>query len=101
METYEVRVFPRAETFVIIISYFVSSRQACGENLKRYGTRMDALWAFRAAYNEARKVKRMQDDFCAKAEGGQWDQLTEHQFPESLQWEMLVDVLRGRVKVRE
>ncbi|KAI0692573.1 hypothetical protein BC835DRAFT_1416500 [Cytidiella melzeri] len=74
-------------------------KQACGENLKRYGTRMDSLWAFRSAYNEARKVKQLQDDFCATAEAGLWGQLTDHTFPDSLQWEMLVDVLRGRVKI--
>ena len=32
-----------------------------------------------------------------KALAGQWDGLGA--FPESLQWEALVDVLRGRVKV--
>ena len=60
---------------------------------------MDAIWAFRSAYNEARKVKQLQDDFCSKAEVGLWDELTDQNFPDSLQWEMLVDVLRGRVKV--
>lgn len=59
---------------------------------------MDALWAFRSAYNEARKVKQQQDDFCFRAEAGLWDELTHQQFPNNLQWEMLVDVLRGRVK---
>ncbi|KAI0340770.1 hypothetical protein BDW22DRAFT_1359586 [Trametopsis cervina] len=74
-------------------------KQACGENLIRYGTRMDALWAFRSAYNEARKIKHLQDNFCVKAEAGLWDELTEREFPENLQWEMLVDVLRGRVRI--
>lgn len=60
---------------------------------------MDALWAFRWAYNEARQVKQLQDDFCVKAEAGLWGELSDHRFPNSLQWEMLVDVLRGRVKV--
>ncbi|KAJ7694909.1 hypothetical protein B0H17DRAFT_1274452 [Mycena rosella] len=42
------------------------------------------------AYNKACKVKHAQDAFCAAAEKGLWDEL---------QWEALVDVLRGRVKV--
>ncbi|KAJ7143728.1 hypothetical protein C8R44DRAFT_827345 [Mycena epipterygia] len=58
-------------------------------------TRMDAAWNFRQAYNEARKIKDAQDAFCAVAENGLWD--GESAYPESLQ--VLVDVLRGRVKV--
>ncbi|TFK43732.1 carbohydrate esterase family 9 protein [Crucibulum laeve] len=73
-------------------------KQACGENLIRYGTRMDSMWSFRSAYNEARKVKNMQDAYCAKAEAGLWGAL-DGPFPESYQWEMLVDVLRGKVKI--
>ncbi|KAG6880354.1 hypothetical protein C0992_007765 [Termitomyces sp. T32_za158] len=73
-------------------------QQACGENLRKYGTRMDSMWAFRSAYNEARKVKLAQDAFCAKAEAGLWESI-DNEFPESLQWEALVDVLRGRVKI--
>ena len=65
----------------------------------RYGNRMDSVWSYRRAYNEARKIKQEQDGFCALAEAGQWNELTKDQFPENLQWEMLVDVLRGRVKV--
>lgn len=60
---------------------------------------MDAIWAFRSAYNEARKVKLQQDNFCAKADAGLWEEIAGQSFPENLQWEMLVDVLRGRVKV--
>ncbi|EKM59751.1 uncharacterized protein PHACADRAFT_181721 [Phanerochaete carnosa HHB-10118-sp] len=74
-------------------------KQACGENLRRYGNRMDAIWSFRSAYNEARKVKQQQDDFCTKAEAGLWEDIAGQSFPENLQWEMLVDVLRGRVKI--
>ncbi|KAJ7028309.1 hypothetical protein C8F04DRAFT_1291263 [Mycena alexandri] len=63
-----------------------------------YGqTRMDAAWNFRQAYNEARKIREAQDDFCAAAQTGKWDGRSA--FPESLQWEALVDVLRGRVKL--
>lgn len=78
-------------------------KQACGENPHGvYGaTRMDSIWALRTAYNEARKVKEKQDVFCAKADAGLWrDVAAMGEFPESLQWEALVDVLRGRVKIQ-
>lgn len=73
---------------------------------------MDAAWNFRNAYNEARKIKDAQDEFCRHAEAGRWKYLEDAvghgrrgdkkklpPFPEDLQWESLVDVLRGRVKV--
>ncbi|KAJ7105170.1 hypothetical protein C8R44DRAFT_715403 [Mycena epipterygia] len=74
-------------------------KHACGENPSRVysQTRMDSAWEFRRAYNEARKIKDAQDGFCAAAEQGLWD--GKAPFPESLQWESLVDVLRGRVKL--
>ncbi|KAI0074162.1 carbohydrate esterase family 9 protein [Panus rudis PR-1116 ss-1] len=74
-------------------------KHACGENPDRVysGTRMDTTWAFRQGYNKAREIKNAQDAFCAKAEAGKWSGLGE--FPEDYQWEALVDVLRGRVKV--
>lgn len=63
-----------------------------------YGfTRMDTAWSFRQAYEKARQIKQTQDEFCSKAVRGEWAGLGE--FPEDLQWEALVDVLRGRVKV--
>ncbi|KAF7364300.1 Composite domain of metallo-dependent hydrolase [Mycena sanguinolenta] len=70
-------------------------KHACGENPDRvYGqTRMDAAWGFRQVYNEARKLRDAQDAFCAAP----WDGRSA--FPEDLQWEALVDVLRGRVKL--
>ena len=49
------------------------------------------------SYETARKIKESQDQYCEKALAGQWHGLGE--FPEDLQWEALVDVLRGRVKV--
>ncbi|KAJ7793926.1 hypothetical protein B0H14DRAFT_2392986 [Mycena olivaceomarginata] len=75
-------------------------KHACGENPSRVysGTRMDTQWAFRQAYNTARILKEKQDTYCAKALAGQWNGLGD--FPEDLQWEALVDVLRGRVKVQ-
>lgn len=77
----------------------ITDRQTCGEDLRqRYGTRMDTTWALRSAYDQARKIKHEQDDFCQKAAAGQWHAISDP-FPQSVQWEMLVDVLRGRVKV--
>jgi hypothetical protein len=58
---------------------------------------MDTIWAFRAIYNEARKVKEAQDDYCSKAVAHDWAGLG--RFPEALEYEALVDVLRGRVRV--
>ncbi|KIM40067.1 hypothetical protein M413DRAFT_446222 [Hebeloma cylindrosporum] len=74
-------------------------KHACGENPSRVysGTRMDTIWAFRQGYDSARRIKEKQDDYCRRALHGQWQDLGE--FPEDLQWEALVDVLRGRVKV--
>lgn len=61
---------------------------------------MDTMWSLRLAYAEAAKVKVAQEEFCAKAENGLWDSINTP-FPEDLKWEALVDVLRGRVKVRK
>ncbi|KAF9450406.1 carbohydrate esterase family 9 protein [Macrolepiota fuliginosa MF-IS2] len=75
-------------------------KHACGENPSRtyQGTRMDTSWAFREAYAKARKIKQEQDKFCSSVLNSNW-QLNDPHFPEELQWEALVDVLRGRVKV--
>ncbi|KAH6915125.1 hypothetical protein BKA70DRAFT_566770 [Coprinopsis sp. MPI-PUGE-AT-0042] len=73
-------------------------KQACGENLKAYGTRMDTIWSLRSAYSQARRVKLAQDEYCSLVEANLWDSIT-GPFPEEFQWEMLIDVLRGRVKV--
>ncbi|KAH9899532.1 composite domain of metallo-dependent hydrolase [Cubamyces lactineus] len=73
--------------------------QSCGENVKGYGNRMDIVWALRSAYAEARRVRDAQDAFCARAEAGLWNEISDDSYPEDLRWETLVDVLRGRVKV--
>ncbi|KAA1466778.1 hypothetical protein DENSPDRAFT_766715 [Dentipellis sp. KUC8613] len=73
-------------------------KQSCGENLDRYGTRMDSAWSFRSAYAEAQKIKGAQDAYCEMAQAGLWGSLS-GKFPEDLKWEALVDVLRGRVKI--
>jgi len=49
------------------------------------------------SYDTARKIKDKQDGYCRSTLAGQWQGLGE--YPEDLQWEALVDVLRGRVKV--
>ncbi|KAI6103408.1 hypothetical protein F5141DRAFT_1293329 [Pisolithus sp. B1] len=74
-------------------------KHACGENpsIVYSMTRMDSAWAFRSAYESARKLRDAQDEFCSKVEAGLWSGLEE--FPEDLQWEALVDVLRGKVKL--
>ncbi|KAG6834546.1 hypothetical protein H0H93_009038 [Arthromyces matolae] len=85
-------------------------KHACGENPSRVysQTRMDSAWNFRQAYETARKIKVSQDAFCARVEKirhGSWWSESIHKkiaalgaFPQDLQWEALVDVLRGRVK---
>lgn len=60
---------------------------------------MDTMWGFRSAYEEARKVRDAQDAYCAKAESGLWESLPS-EVPKDLKWEALVDVLRGKVKVK-
>ena len=49
------------------------------------------------SYNTALKIKKEQDEYCSHALAGRWKNIGK--FPENLQWEALVDVLRGRVKV--
>ncbi|KAF8597515.1 hypothetical protein BDV93DRAFT_479402 [Ceratobasidium sp. AG-I] len=75
-------------------------KHACGENPSRVykQTRMDSIWEFRKAYNSAREILRKQDAFCARVESGSVD-WSHESYPESLEFEALVDVLRGRVKV--
>lgn len=70
-----------------------------GPSAKRKGRSHDLrhIVTFSASYDTARKIKEGQDAYCAKALAGEWDNLGD--FPEDLQWEALVDVLRGRVKV--
>ncbi|KAG6867580.1 hypothetical protein C0993_000948 [Termitomyces sp. T159_Od127] len=93
-------------------------KHACGENPSRvyFQSRMDSAWKFREAYESARKLKVAQDAFCARVEdisrsrqrGWLWHANWSVQsrvadlgeFPQDLRWEALVDVLRGRVKVR-
>ncbi|KAK7032886.1 carbohydrate esterase family 9 protein [Favolaschia claudopus] len=74
-------------------------KHACGENPARVyqGTRMDTVWSLRKAYDEARTMKKAQDEYCAKALSGRWAGLGS--FPSELALEALVDILRGKFKV--
>ncbi|KAH7908517.1 hypothetical protein BJ138DRAFT_1068672 [Hygrophoropsis aurantiaca] len=80
-------------------------KHACGENPSRVYSqnRMDTGWNFRQAYDTARKIRDAQDAFCAKVEAGEWDDDYAAEgaeaYPEDLQWEALVDVLRGKVRL--
>jgi hypothetical protein len=58
---------------------------------------VDTVWSQRQAYDKARSIKQAQDDYCEKALEDKWEGLGT--FPEELQWEALVEVLRGHVKV--
>lgn len=61
---------------------------------------MDASWNFRQAYNTANEIKISQDAFCDAVENGDWESVDGKSVPEDYQWESLVDVLRGKVRVR-
>ncbi|KAG2130176.1 uncharacterized protein EDB93DRAFT_1323346 [Suillus bovinus] len=63
------------------------------------GSHFDHSLTPRWRHMNARKLRDAQDAFCAKAESDSWDDLAGNAFPEDLQWESLVDVLRGRVKL--
>ncbi|KAI0251330.1 hypothetical protein BJV78DRAFT_1282605 [Lactifluus subvellereus] len=75
-------------------------KQSVGESTDRYGNRMDIMWSYRQAYKRASQIKTAQDAYCAKAEAGLWNSISDN-FPEGFQFEALVDVLRGRVKVSQ
>ncbi|KAG9112790.1 hypothetical protein FRC07_007874, partial [Ceratobasidium sp. 392] len=76
-------------------------KHACGENPSGVysQTRMDSIWRFRQAYDKARQILHEQNEYCASAEAGRWNELQGKDFPENLEYEALVDVLRGKVKV--
>lgn len=57
------------------------------------------MYTCASRYDTARQIKQSQDAYCADAFAGNWDALKDRSYPEDLQWEALVDVLRGRVKV--
>ncbi|KAG6832608.1 hypothetical protein H0H92_014444 [Tricholoma furcatifolium] len=51
----------------------------------------------RLSYKKAHNLMTKQDEYCELALAGKWKGLGS--FPQDLQWEALVDVVRGRVKV--
>lgn len=79
-------------------------KMATGENQKRQfqnavsgpTTRIGESFWFRKAYDNARRVKAEQDRWCEAATTGR---LMTHEYPRSLEWQTLVDVLRGDVRV--
>ncbi|KAJ1304899.1 hypothetical protein OPQ81_006033 [Rhizoctonia solani] len=77
------------------------TKHACGENPSGVysQTRMDSVWNFRQAYNRAREIVKKQDEYCASVQAGRWNDIQGKEFPEDLEYESLVDVLRGRTKV--
>ncbi|RKP05677.1 hypothetical protein THASP1DRAFT_19507, partial [Thamnocephalis sphaerospora] len=84
-------------------------KMACGENPKNVysaqnrapTTRMGEAWLFRQRLERAQKLKRHQDNWCAAAErlDGSDSVLLSEAFPESLEDESLVALLRGKVKL--
>jgi hypothetical protein len=82
-------------------------KNACGENAKNvYGrvgekgpfSRMGEGWEFRHAYEQARNYVNAQDDWCALAKSVGVKKMKSY-LPKELKWEMLGEVLRGRVMV--
>ncbi len=64
----------------------------------RFPLRMHTIFTA-PSYETARKIKVEQDVYCSKARAGEWGAIKGQHFPENLQWESLVEILRGRVKV--
>lgn len=82
-------------------------KMACGENAKRvYGrageqgpfSRLGESWEFRHAFEQAAKLVRDQDDWCAAANTVGIENMDRY-LPQDLEWETLGAVLRGQVHV--
>ncbi|KAF9426206.1 hypothetical protein BGZ94_006821 [Podila epigama] len=88
-------------------------KMACGENpIRNYRpehkmpkTRLGSGWLLREQFAKARKLKRAQDDWCLAAEDltdlgrRNFDHRLDTPYPEDLQYESLVGILRGYVKL--
>jgi hypothetical protein len=75
-------------------------KMACGENIRRVykQTRLDLSYNFRSSFEMARKIKVSQDEYCERAlESDKKGATMSEKFPDDLEWEALVDVLRGKV----
>ncbi|EOD49096.1 putative amidohydrolase family protein [Neofusicoccum parvum UCRNP2] len=82
-------------------------KMACGENAKRvYGktgehgptSRLGESWEFRHAFEQASRLVKQQDDWCAAAAAGGVEAMDAY-LPQDLRWETLGAVLRGQVHV--
>ena len=84
-------------------------KMACGENARRVYkiTRFDEAWDFRRTFNAARELKNKQDAFCDSAKSftslhgaaSAPSTLADAEFPDDLELEALVALLRGKVKL--
>jgi hypothetical protein len=84
-------------------------KMACGENPKGvFGqqqtfpvSRMGVAWEFRERFEEARKLARLQEDWCITAESmqGRDNVVMSERFPDDLVNESLTALLRGQVKL--
>ncbi|CAG8473141.1 12285_t:CDS:10 [Cetraspora pellucida] len=82
-------------------------KMACGENPKAQHsplkkaptTRLGEAWLFRELFAEARVLKQKQDDWCSAATKLSNNEQLNSYFPEDLQLESLVALLRGDVKL--
>ncbi|KAI8851350.1 hypothetical protein BC829DRAFT_441528 [Chytridium lagenaria] len=84
-------------------------KMACGENPKRQGgtptSRMGSGWLYRKRFEEARTTLRLQEDWCVAAKaadakfGAAAHQYVTERFPDPLEQDSLVALLRGDVRV--
>lgn len=82
-------------------------KMAMGENQKRQfehsstgpSTRLGESYWYRKAYDNAARLKRQQDRWCEAASTAQGLMSITQEYPHSLEWQTLVDVLRGDVRV--
>ncbi|KAJ1573311.1 hypothetical protein NDA11_005014 [Ustilago hordei] len=84
-------------------------KMACGENARRVYkiTRFDEAWDFRRTFSAARDLKNKQDAFCDSAKSfsslhgasAAPSTLADAEFPDDLELEALVALLRGKVKL--
>ncbi|KAI1764435.1 composite domain of metallo-dependent hydrolase [Hypoxylon sp. FL1150] len=82
-------------------------KMAMGENQKRQfehsstgpSTRLGESYWYRKAYDNAARLKREQDRWCEAASTAQGLMSITQEYPRSLEWQTLVDVLRGDLRV--
>lgn len=84
-------------------------KMACGENARRVYklTRFDEAWDFRRTFSAATALKTKQDAFCDSARSfaslhgshSTPSSLADAEFPDDLELEALVALLRGKVKL--